>query len=124
MAEFRINYGQVMGQAATINNLSADLDREIAKLEAILTTVNTNWKGPASRTFQNHLRLLIADMKTTKHEMSSVSTTIQNVATRIQQEDERLAEIARQQLAAAQAAAARAASATHRTTTRTTRRKK
>lgn len=103
MAGFRINYSQVVGQANTINNLSGDLDREIQKLENMLNSVGSNWKGPASTAYQNHLKLLIADMRKTKYSMSSVSSTIKNVATRIQQEDERQAELARQ-LAAAKAA--------------------
>lgn len=103
MAGFRINYSQVVGQANTINNLSGDLDREIQKLESILNSVRTNWKGPASTAYQNHFTILIADMRKTKYSMSSVSSTIKNVATKIQQEDERQAELARQ-LAAANAA--------------------
>lgn len=96
MAGFRINYGQVIGQANTINNLSGDLDREIQKIENILNSIGSNWKGPASTAYQNHLKLLIADMRKTKYSMSSVSSTIKNVATRIQQEDERQAQLARQ----------------------------
>lgn len=96
MAGFRINYGQVVGQAKEISNLSSDFDREIQKLQDILDSVRTNWKGPASTAYQNHLTLLIADMKKTKYAMSSVSTTIKNVAVKIQQEDERQAELARQ----------------------------
>lgn len=100
LAGFRINYGQVIGQANTINNLSGDLDREIQKLDNILNSVRSNWKGPASVAYQNHLTLLIADMRKTKYSMSSVSSTIKNVATRIQEEDERQAELARQLVAA------------------------
>ena len=96
MAGFRINCGQVVGQANTIDNLSSDLDREIQKLDNILNSVRSNWKGPASTAYQNHLTLLIADMRKTKDSMSSVSSTIKNVANRIQQEDEHQAELARQ----------------------------
>lgn len=92
---FRINYSQVIRQADTINNLSVDLDREIQRLDSILTSLQSNWRGPASTAFQNHLILLIADLRKTKYSMSSVSTTIKNVATRIRQEDERQAELAR-----------------------------
>lgn len=95
LSEFRINYGQVIRQANTINNLSTDLDREVRSLENILTNIRSDWKGPASIAFQKHLTILIADMKQTKYSMSSVSSTIKNVATRIQQEDERQAELAR-----------------------------
>jgi len=107
LSGFRINYGQVIGQANTIRNLSGDLEREIKKLENILTNVRGNWKGPASQAFQRHLTILIADMKQTKYSMSSVSSTIKNVATTIHREDERQAELARQ-LAARQAAEAAA----------------
>jgi WXG100 family type VII secretion target len=95
MAGFRINYRQVVGQANTISNLSGDLEREIRKLEDILSSVKSNWKGPASTAYQRHLTLLIADMRKTKNSMSSVSTTIKNVAIRIQREDERQAELAK-----------------------------
>lgn len=104
MSGFRINYSQVIGQANTISNLSGDLDKEIRNLESISTSVGGNWKGPASQAFQRHLTILVADMKQTKYSMSSVSSTIKNVATRIQQEDEKQAELARQ-LAAKQATA-------------------
>ena len=79
-----------------MSNLSGELDSEIKKLDELLTSVRSNWKGPASTAFQNHLSILIADMRQTKYSMSSVSSTIKNVATRIQQEDERQAELARQ----------------------------
>jgi WXG100 family type VII secretion target len=96
LAGFRINYNQVVGQANAICDLSGDLDREIQKLENILNSVESSWKGPASTAYQNHLKILIADMRKTKYSMSSVSSTIINVATRIQQEDERQAELATQ----------------------------
>ncbi|MBR4357542.1 MAG: WXG100 family type VII secretion target [Butyrivibrio sp.] len=95
MARFRINYSQVIRQADTINNLSSDLDREIRKLDSMLNASRSSWIGPAATAYYNHLTLLIADMKKTKYSMSSVSSTIKNVATRIQREDERQAELAR-----------------------------
>lgn len=95
MAGFRINYEQVVGQANTIHNLSDDLSKEIQKLENVLDSIRLNWKGPASTAYQNHLTLLIGDMKKTKASMSDVSSTIRNVATRIQREDEQQAELAR-----------------------------
>lgn len=96
MAGFRINYNKVVRQANTMSELSGDLDKEIKNLDNLLSSVRSNWKGPASTAFQNHLSILIADMRQTKYSMSSVSSTIKNVATRIQQEDERQAELARQ----------------------------
>ena len=97
MAEFRINYSRVISQANQINTLSGDLNREIANLENLLSQIKSEWKGPASEAFQRQLLMLIADMKTTKYNMSSVSSTIKNVAERIQREDERLAALAAQQ---------------------------
>lgn len=96
MEGFRINYTQVLNQADTIQNLSGNLEQEIQKLDRILTSVKSNWKGPASTEFQNHLVLLITDMKETKSSMLNISSTIRGVATEIQQEDERQAELARQ----------------------------
>ena len=87
----RINYGKVIGQANDINSLSQDLGNEISRLEKLLADIKSNWCGPASQAFQKNLVILIADMKETKYAMSSVSTTIKNVANRIQLEDERLA---------------------------------
>jgi WXG100 family type VII secretion target len=104
LSGFRINYDQVIRQANTISNLSDDLKKEINKLDNILTNVRSNWKGPASQEFQRHLTLLIADMKETKYSMSSVSTTIKNVASRIKKEDEDQVELAKK--LAAQTAAA------------------
>lgn len=94
MAEFRINYEVVIAQAEQIYDLSDDLNREIAKLEELLSSVRSSWQGPASEAYQNQLLALITDMKTTKYNMSRVSSTIKTVANKIQNEDERLAEIA------------------------------
>jgi len=92
MAKFRINYNKVISQANDISNLSRDMNTEIRKLEDLLSQIKREWYGPASDAFQKQLIMLIADMKTTKYNMSSVSSTIKNVANRIQREDERLAE--------------------------------
>jgi WXG100 family type VII secretion target len=92
MAEFRINYEKVVEQANEMSDLARDLGDRIAAMEDLLSRVKSEWHGPASEAYQNQLIMLIADMKTTKYNMSSVSTTIKNVADRIQREDERLAE--------------------------------
>ncbi len=95
MATFRINYSRVISQANSMNNLSGDLSSEIRRLENMLSEARSNWKGPASETFQRQLSNLIGDMKNTKSKMSSVSSTIKSVARRIQAEDERAAERAK-----------------------------
>ena len=64
---------------------------EILRLENLLSQIKREWYGPASDAFQQQLIMLIADMKTTRYNMSSVSSSIKNVANRIQSEDERLA---------------------------------
>ena len=92
MAKFRINYNKVISQANDISDLSRDMNTEIRKLEDLLSQIKREWYGPASDAFQKQLIMLIADMKTTRYNMSSVSSTIKNVANRIQREDERLAE--------------------------------
>lgn len=91
MAEFRINYKKVIRQADEMNDLSRDLNNEISALEDLLSQIKRDWCGPASEAFQQQLIMLIADMKTTRYNMASVSTSIKNVANRIQSEDERLA---------------------------------
>lgn len=91
MAQFRINYNKVVRQANEMSDLSRDLNSEIGKLENLLAQIKREWCGPASDAFQKQLIMLIADLKTTKYNMSSVSSTIKNVANRIQKEDERLA---------------------------------
>lgn len=91
LAQFRINYNKVIRQANEMSDLSRDLNSEIGKLENLLDQIKREWYGPASDAFQKQLIMLIADMKTTKYNMSSVSSTIKNVANRIQKEDERLA---------------------------------
>jgi len=91
LAQFRINYNKVVRQANEMSDLSRDLNGEIGKLENLLAQIKREWYGPASDAFQKQLIMLIADMKTTKYNMSSVSSTIKNVANRIQKEDERLA---------------------------------
>lgn len=92
MAKFRINYNKVISQANDISDLSRDMNTEIRKLEDLLSQIKREWYGPASDAFQKQLIMLIADMKTTKYNMSSVSSTVKNVANRIQREDQRLAE--------------------------------
>ena len=88
MAGYRINYNKVVSQANDIKDLSSDLGREITNLENLLAQIKREWYGPASDAFQKQLLMLVADMKTTKYNMSSVSSTIKNVANRIQKEDE------------------------------------
>ena len=88
MAGYRINYNKVVSQANDIKDLSSDLGREITNLENLLAQIKREWYGPASDAFQKQLLMLVADMKTTKYNMSSVSSTIKNVAKRIQKEDE------------------------------------
>ena len=92
MAKFRINYNKVISQANDISDLSRDMNTEIRKLEDLLSQIKRERYGPASDAFQKQLIMLIADMKTTKYNMSSVSSTIKNVANRIQREDQRLAD--------------------------------
>ncbi len=94
MSQFRINYNKVIDQAEQIDDLSRDLNSEIKTLEGLLEQVKREWCGPASDAYQQQLLMLIADMKTTKHNISSVSSTITNVANRLQREDERIAEAA------------------------------
>lgn len=84
----RIDYSKVVSQANGIKDLSTDLGREISDLENLLAQIKREWYGPASDAFQKQLLMLIADMKTTKYNMSSVSSTIKNVAKRIREEDE------------------------------------
>lgn len=91
MAQFRINHSKVIRQADEMNDLSRDLNAEILRLENLLAQIKREWYGPASDAFQQQLIMLIADMKTTRYNMSSVSSSIKNVANRIQSEDERLA---------------------------------
>ena len=95
MSGFRINYSRVISQANEINDLSSELSREISKLENMMNDVNSNWKGPASDTYQKQLSKLISSMKNTKSKMASVSQTIKTVAKRIQTEDEKAAEKAK-----------------------------
>lgn len=102
---FRINYGQVIGQANEIENLSRELNDQINALNNIFNSIGTDWSGPASNEFRRKLSALIENINHTKSSMSNVSSTIRYVATEIQKEDERQEELARQ-LAAAQAAAA------------------
>lgn len=91
MAQFRIKHSKVIRQADEMNDLSRDLNAEILRLETLLSQIKCEWYGPASDAFQQQLIMLIADMKTTRYNMSSVSSSIKNVANRIQSEDERLA---------------------------------
>ena len=83
----RINYNNVMSQANDIKILSNDLGKEIANLENLLSQIKSEWCGPASEEFQKQLLMLIADMKTTKYNMTNVSSTIENTAMKIQEED-------------------------------------
>lgn len=91
MAQFRINHSKVIRQADEMADLSRQINSEIIRLENLLARIKREWYGPASDAFQQQLIMLIADMKTTRYNMTSVSTSIKNVANRIQNEDERLA---------------------------------
>ena len=84
----RINYNTAVSQADSIKDLSDDLGREITQLDNLLARIKNEWKGPASEEFQKRLRSMIADMKTTKSDMESVSSSIKTVARRIKREDD------------------------------------
>ena len=90
----RINYNQAITQANNIKGLSTELNNEIASLESLLARVKSEWKGPASDEFQRRLQMMITDMKITRDDMSSVSSSIKAEATVIQQEDDRINAIA------------------------------
>lgn len=87
MAQNEIDHNKVIQQADEINNLSKDLNTEILKLETLLSKIKNEWCGPASDAFQQQLIMLIADMKTTRYSMSSVSSSIKNAANKIQNEN-------------------------------------
>ena len=91
LSTFRINYNRVIQQANEVNQLSSSLNSEIIRLENLLAQIKNEWCGPASSAFQNQLIMLIADMKTTRFNMSNVSSTIKNVAANIQKQDEHIA---------------------------------
>lgn len=93
MAELRINYECVVAQAGEMCSLARDLGDRIAALEELLNRIRCEWQGPESDACQKQLIMLIADMKTTRYNMSSVSTTIRNVADRIRREDEQPAQM-------------------------------
>jgi len=60
----------------------------------ILYRVQISWEGPASKNFQVQLMRLIDDLNQSRYLISSISSTISNVAISIQKEDERQAELA------------------------------
>ena len=76
-------YNKVIGHAEDIYDLSKDLTKEITRLENLLAQIKREWYGPASDAFQKQLIMLIADMKTTRSNMSSLSTTIRNKANKL-----------------------------------------
>ena len=78
-----IDYSCAVAQADDINQLSNYLDKEILKLENLLARIRNEWKGPASDAFQNQLLMLIADMRTTRNQMSGVSSSIMDAANRL-----------------------------------------
>ncbi len=88
MATSRIDYSDAMIRAEEIQNLSVELEGKITVLNELLATVKREWKGPASEAYQAQLLMLIADMKTTRHDMSGLATAIRNTAERIRKEDE------------------------------------
>ena len=55
MAEYRINYEQVMGQVRKIKELSRSLYIQTVQLENIQHSVESGWESPASIIFMNRL---------------------------------------------------------------------
>ena len=80
---FDYQYKKLINQADDIYDLSKNLDSEISRLENLLARIKREWYGPASTAFQKQLIMLIADMKTTRKNMSSLSTTIKNKANKL-----------------------------------------
>ena len=79
-------------------DLADDLDKEIKNMLELIRDTQQNWIGPASIEYQRHFINLTGDILDTKTSMYGVANDIKSIATRIQQEDERQAELARQML--------------------------
>lgn len=94
MAEYRINYEQVMGQVRKIKELSRSLYIQTVQLENIQHSVESGWESPASIIFLNRLKGSIDSMKKTKKDMDDLARKIEKLATDIKKEDERQSEIA------------------------------
>ena len=80
---FDYQYKKLINQADDIYDLSRNLESEISRLENLLERIKIECYGPASTAFQKQLIMLIADMKTTRKNMSSLSTTIKNKANKL-----------------------------------------
>ncbi|WP_261304022.1 WXG100 family type VII secretion target [Paenibacillus andongensis] len=93
--DFRINYSQVVSQANHIHDLARNLNTNVSGLENLMQQMKSAWKGPAAEACLKQCELLKTEMNATFRQMEDVSSTIKQVADRIQREDEAAAERAR-----------------------------
>jgi len=85
--KYRINYSKVISQANSIENDVSDLSVQIKLLKQIEQDCRIIWKGQAADVFIAKLDTLRTEMNRTKHQMSTLVSTIKYCADRIQRED-------------------------------------
>ncbi|NLK87699.1 MAG: WXG100 family type VII secretion target [Clostridiaceae bacterium] len=90
----RIDYNQVIRQANEIGSIAGDLDGVKKELQNIISDVDVNWDGEASKVYVKRCTSLGEYIKDVSRDMNRVSSTIKEVARIIKQADERANELA------------------------------
>jgi len=69
MAVFRINYPQVLAQAAKMEHLATEVQQRVQQLEAAAQYLRSHWEGPASVAYLGKNEALRLSMLQTAREM-------------------------------------------------------
>lgn len=93
--KYRINHSKVISQANSIADNASELSAQIRLLEQIEQDCKSVWKGQAADIFIAKLSTLRTEMNRTKNQMSTLASTIQYCADRIQHEDRQMEERAK-----------------------------
>jgi WXG100 family type VII secretion target len=92
--KIRIDYDQVIRQANEIGSIAGDLDGVKKELQNIISDVDANWDGEASKVYVQRCTSLGEYLKDVSRDMNRVSSTIKEVARIIKQADERANDLA------------------------------
>ena len=90
----RINYDQVIRQANEIESIAGDLDGVKKELQNIISDLDINWDGEASKIYLQRCTQLGEYVREVSRDMSRVSSTIKEVARIIKEADERARNLA------------------------------
>lgn len=92
---FRIDYYEVLSHANQLEAIADDIANQINKLNATYSEIDSNWDSDSSDMYLSKQLELKENVNSTRQKLISIANQIRVVAKRIQDEDQRQADLAR-----------------------------